>query len=455
MVLIATALMAAILGAAPPAPLFPVPTPQQLSWQKMEFGMFCHFGINTFHNEEWTDGTKDPQTFNPTEFNPRQWAEVARDAGMKYLVITAKHHDGFAIYPTAYSDYSVKASPWRDGQGDAVREVAEACGEFGLMFGFYLSPWDRHEPKYDDPPAYDEHFKNMLRELLTNYGPVGEVWFDGAGSEGHVYDWEGYYALIRELQPDALIAICGPDIRWVGNEDGVSPETLWNVQERDGEQVWHPAECDVPIRHGQWFYHTDSDKRVKPLKHLLDIYYRSVGHGAVLLLNLTPDRRGLLPDADVRRLNEMWAVLSETFKTDLAIGKKATASNTRANDPAFSPEKALDGDDSTYWATDDEVTAASIEIDLGDPVEFDRVMIQEHIALGQRVEAHEIAYWDGVAWQPLAEGTTIGYKRIHRIPPVTATKVRVSITQAKACPTIEKVGLFLSSPKDLKVKATP
>ena len=203
---------------APPEPYGPVPSPQQLAWQRMEYGMFCHFGINTFHNEEWTDGTKDPKTFLPTEFNGRQWVETAKKAGMQYLIVTAKHHDGFSIYPTEHGDYNVKASPWRDGKGDTLREVADACHELGLMLGVYLSPWDRHDPLYEDPPAYDERFKAMLAELLTWYAPVGEVWFDGAGSKGHVYDWNGYYSLIRELAPDALIAICGPDGRCVFTE---------------------------------------------------------------------------------------------------------------------------------------------------------------------------------------------------------------------------------------------
>lgn len=449
MELVVSTILAACLGATPaPAPLPPVPTPQQLAWQQMEFGMFCHFGINTFHNMEWTDGTKDPKTFNPTDCNPRQWVEIAKAAGMKYLVVTAKHHDGFALYPTAYSDYSVKASPWRGGQGDVVREVADACHELGIVFGFYLSPWDRHEPKYNDPPAYDEHFRNMLRELLGNYGKVGEVWFDGAGSEGHVYDWDSYYALIREMQPDALIAICGPDVRWVGNEDGVAPDTLWNVQERDGQQVWWPAECDVPIRHGQWFYHTDGEKKLRTLPELVDIFYRSIGHGAVLLLNLTPDRRGLIPDADAARLKELNAVISESFRDNLAGDATVTASNTRGGDGAFAPERAIEARPGAYWACDDGVTEAWIELDFGAPRAFDRFAVREHIALGQRVETHRIEIPEGDGWKTVSEGSTIGYNRIHRFPEVTASRVRLHITQSRACPTIGALGVYKSSPKE-------
>jgi alpha-L-fucosidase len=425
-----------------PEPFGPVPTPEQRAWQNLEYGMFCHFGINTFHNMEWTDGTKPPESFLPTEFNGRQWVEVAKEVGMNYLVVTAKHHDGFATFPTEHTDYGVVSSPWRDGQGDVVREVADACHELGVMFGFYLSPWDRHEPQYEDCPAYDEYFKTLLREVITKYGPVGEVWFDGAGTEGHVYDWDGYYALIRELAPGALIAICGPDIRWVGNEEGVAPETLWNVQERDGRPVWYPAECDVPIRKGQWFFHTNSEDHLLSLDELTDIYYKSVGRGAVLLLNVSPDRRGLLPDADAARLRELWRLVTTTFKTNLAAGKPSDASNVRGQDLHFGPANALDGDPKTYWATNDAVTEALLVVDLEAPTRFDRAMIQEFIALGQRVEEYAIEAWDGQAWKEVVSGTTIGHKRLDRFPAVTTDKVRLVIRKARACPVIQEFGLY-------------
>ncbi|MBN2310569.1 MAG: alpha-L-fucosidase [Candidatus Hydrogenedentes bacterium] len=430
------------MAAAPPAPLPPLPSAEQLAWQDMEYGMFCHFGMNTFHDQEWGDGTEDPATFLPTEFNARQWVEVARDVGMKYLVVTAKHHDGFCVFPSAHTDHSVKSSPWRDGNGDVVKAVADACRELGIMFGFYLSPWDRHEPRYADNAAYDEYFKAQLRELLTNYGDVGEVWFDGAGTKGHVYDWDGYYALVRELQPHALIAICGPDIRWVGNEEGVAPETFWNPRERGGAQVWHPAECDVPIRNKYWFYRTNTEDSVRSVEEVLDLYYKSVGRGTVLLLNVTPDRRGQLPEKDVSVLREVWRILSETFETNLAAGKPAAASATRGADPAFDSAKAVDEDPDTYWATDDGVTTGWIEVDLGGPVTFNRSMAQEAIALGQRVESYRVQAWDGGQWNDVAAGTTIGHKRLDRFPDVTAAKVRLEITGAKACPAIRAFGLF-------------
>ncbi|MBI5091341.1 MAG: alpha-L-fucosidase [Candidatus Hydrogenedentes bacterium] len=448
----------ATAATAPPPPLPPVPTAEQLAWQDMEYGMFCHFGINTFHNEEWTDGSKDPATFNPTDFNARQWVETAKSAGMNYLVVTAKHHDGFCTYPTAQTDYSVKMSPWRGGKGDVVRGVADACHELGVMFGCYLSPWDRHDKRYEDSASYDGLFKDYLRELLTQYGPVGEVWFDGAGSKGHVYDWNGYYALIRELQPQALIAICGPDIRWVGNEDGLAPDTLWNVQERPADvlegasdkspatsvaRVWWPAECDVPIRKGQWFYHTDGEKNLRSVKELLDIYYRSVGHGATLLLNVSPDRRGQLPEADVARLKEVWGILNETYKLNLAQGKPATATNVRGKDSAYGPDKALDGDPNTYWATDDVIVSSqSLTVDLGAPAVINRAMIQEYIALGQRVEAYTLEILNGTDWKEIVRGTTVGHKKLDRFPDVTASKVRLTITKSLACPAIRSFGVY-------------
>lgn len=434
-----------------PMPLYPIPTSQQLVWHQQEMGMFCHFGMNTFHNEEWTDGTKPPESFNPADFNPQQWAEVAKKAGMRYLILTAKHHDGFVLYPTKHTDYCVRLSPWQNGQGDVVRGVSEACKKAGIYFGFYLSPWDRHEPRYNDNAAYDIYFKNLLRELLTNYGPIFEVWFDGAGTKGHVYNWDGYYQLIRELQPNALIAICGPDIRWVGNEDGLAPETLWNVQERDGEKVWWPAECDVPIRKGQWFYHTDGEEKLLSLNQLLEIYYHSVGRGAVLLLNVSPDRSGHLPQSDVNRLLEWHSVLEETFNTNLAKNAEWSASNIRGNAREFSPDMCSDENDGKYWATDDAFSTGYITLKFDSPIVFDRVVIKEQIALGQRVEEHSIWIKDKSDWKKVGSGTTIGYKRIHYIPEQTTNEIKIQIDKALACPTLDFVGIYYSSPKDLKV----
>lgn len=435
----------------PPKPLFPVPTPQQLRWHQLEMGMFCHFGINTFHNEEWTDGSKPPETFHPTDFNPLNWAEVAKEVGMGYLIFTVKHHDGFVLYPTQHTDYCVRNSPWKEGKGDAVKEVSEACRKVGIKFGFYLSPWDRHDPRYSDNKAYDEYFKSLLKELLTNYGEVFEVWFDGAGTEGHVYDWEGYYKLIKELQPDALIAICGPDIRWVGNEDGLAPDSVWYVQEREGKKVWWPPECDVPIRKGQWFFHTDGEKRLLSLNSLLNIYYRSVGRGAVLLLNVSPDRSGHLPKPDVERLLEWRKVLNETFRNNVAVSAKWFASNVRGSCSEFGPGNCKEENDGKFWATDDGTNTGYISLVFEKPVIFDRVVIKEHIELGQRIAKHSVWVRKGRGWEKVIESTTIGYKRIHLLPETKTKEVKIQVDESLDVPVIDFVGLYLASPKDLKI----
>ncbi len=439
-------------GTAPP-PLPPVPNAQQLTWQEIEYYAFIHFGMNTFTDREWGDGKEEPRLFNPTALDARQWAKTCKDAGMKMIIMTAKHHDGFCLWPSKYTEHSVKNSPWRGGKGDVVRELSDACRESGLKFGIYLSPWDRHERTYGDSPKYNEYFKNQLTELLTNYGEVTVVWFDGACGEGpngkrQEYDWPAYYAVVRKHQPNALIAICGPDIRWVGNESGVARETEWSVQPppdvalKEGQvRTWHPAECDVSIRPG-WFYHPVDDRKVKPLDHLLDIYYSSVGRNASLLLNLPPDRRGLIHQNDVRRLLELRKVLDATFARDLARGKAAKAGNVRGGNPAFGADRAVDGKKDTCWATDDDVTRSWIEVDLGQATTFNRVMIQEDIRLGQRVEAFTIEAWDGSQWKPVSQGTTIGYKRLLRFPDTTAARVRLTITKARACPTIAALSVF-------------
>lgn len=448
-----------------------VPTPQQVAWQEMEFICFAHFGVNTFTDREWGDGKEDPKLFNPAAFDANQWVQACKAAGMKMIILTAKHHDGFCLFPSRWTEHSVKNSPWRGGRGDVVREVADACRAGGLKFGFYLSPWDRHERTYGTD-AYNEYFKKQLRELAGNYGPVAEVWFDGACGEGpngkrQVYDWPSYYQVIRELQPNAVIAIMGPDVRWVGNESGLARESEWSVvpegearhQLKDlghrkylveAKQLkWHPAECDVSIRPG-WFYHASQDGKVKSLSHMVDIYYRSVGRNAVLLVNVPPDRRGLFHENDVARLKELRAVLDETFRTNLAAGKPARASNARGNSPAFAAGKAVDGDPATYWITDDGQTTGWLEVDLGRPVQFDRAMLQEQFALGQRVEEFVLESWDGQTWKPIAKGGTIGYKRLLRFPEVTTSRVRLTILESRAEPTIREFQLFKASAKETK-----
>lgn len=435
------------------------PTPQQLAWQEAELSMFLHFGINTFTDKEWGDGNEDPKLFNPTDItgkaarstlDAQQWVQVAKEAGFKYMILTAKHHDGFCLWPSEYTEHSVKNSPWRGGKGDVVREFADACHEVDMMMGLYLSPWDRHEPSYGDSPVYNQHFKNQLTELLTNYGEIAEVWFDGACGEGpngekQEYDWQSYYEVIRNLQPNALIAICGPDIRWVGNEDGYARETEWSIQDahsvyhKDTEgKVWWPAECDVSIRPG-WFWHKSQDSKVKSLEHLVDIYYKSVGRNSVLLLNVPPNNRGLFAEPDIERLREFRKVLDRTFAVNFAEGKPAVASNVRA---LSSASNAVDGNSNTYWATDEAVTTATLELELGEPMDFNVSMVQEELSLGQRVEEYRIEAWDGQKWTQTSEGTTVGHKKLDRFPEFTASKVRLSILRAQAAPLIRSFGLY-------------
>ncbi|HOX36895.1 MAG TPA: alpha-L-fucosidase [Candidatus Brocadiia bacterium] len=423
------------------------PTPQQMAWQELEFIAFAHFGVNTFTDKEWGEGNEDPKIFNPTEFDARQWVRVLKDAGIKLLIITAKHHDGFCLWPSKYTEHSVKNSPWREGKGDVVREISNACAEGGIKFGFYLSPWDRHEKSYGTD-EYNEHFRNQLRELLTNYGPVTEVWFDGACGEGpngkkQVYDFDSYYAVVRELQPDALIAICGPDIRWVGNEDGVARDTEWSVQKRGDGWAWHPAECDVSIRPG-WFYHANQDNNVKSLAHLLDIYYKSIGRNSVLLLNIPPDRRGLFHENDAQRLKELRQVIDETFKVNFARGGKAMASATRENAPDHAAGMITDGSMYTYWAAPEGVLPVSIEIELPKAAAFNCAMLREFVPTGQRIEKYLLEAWDGQGWKEFARGTTVGYKKLDRFPAVTASRVRLTIIESRDFPTIREIGLFKS-----------
>lgn len=476
-VLVAILAALAIAGSTPAADDVPrdilrnaahvVPTPQQIAWQELEFTCFAHFGVNTFTDREWGDGKEAPKLFNPTALDANQWAAACKDAGMKLLILTCKHHDGFCLWPSKYTEHCVKNSPWREGKGDVVREVSEACRRAGLKFGVYLSPWDRHEKCYGSD-AYNQYYTNQLRELLTNYGEITEVWWDGACGEGpngrrQVYDWDGYVKVVREHAPRAVIFGMGPDIRWVGNESGLARASEWSVLPKKGpgdqtardlgnrkyllgakELVWYPAECDVSIRPG-WFYHAAQDKQVKTLKHMLDIYYRSVGQNSVLLLNVPPDRRGLFHENDVARLRELRQVIDETFKTNLAAGKPVKADSTRAG---FEAASIVDGKGDTYWTTPEGVIKAVLEIDLGGPATFDRAMLQEMISTGQRVEEFSLEGWDGQAWKPIVTATTIGHKRLLRFPEVTASRVRLTILDSRDCPTIREFGLFKASPKE-------
>ena len=459
-----------------------VPSPAQLAWQKREFIAFAHFGMNTFTDREWGQGTEDPKLFNPTDFDARQWVRVIKEAGMKMLIMTAKHHDGFCLWPSALTGHSVKNSPWKNGKGDVVAEVSAACREEGLSFGVYLSPWDRHEPSYGDSPRYNEHFRGQLRELLMNYGPIAEIWFDGANGEGpngkkQVYDWPSYYKVIRELQPQAVIFGMAPDVRWVGTESGYGRETEWSVVPADipkpasaalssplfpqdaaftpkdlmsddlGSRAkiasakalaWYPAETDVSIRPG-WFYHAKEDGQVKSPDKLVDIYFSSVGRNGVLLLNVPPDKRGRITEFDAAALRGMRRILDETFKTDLAAGAGVRSSS---EDAAHAAAEAVDGDAETYWSPKPGDGPSWVEFDLGGEKTFDCALLREKINVGQRVESFRLEAEAGGAWKEFAKGTTIGYKRLLRFPLMTASKVRLTIDQARTIPTIAHFGLY-------------
>jgi alpha-L-fucosidase len=424
----------------------PLPSPQQLAWQRHEVIAFAHFGMNTFADREWGKGSEDPKLFDPTDFDARQWAKVLNAAGVKLLILTAKHHDGFCLWPSRFTEHCVRNSPWRGGKGDVVREVVDALREHQTRVGLYLSPWDRNHPSYGDSPKYNEYFRNQLRELLSNYGPVDEVWFDGACGEGpngkkQDYDWASYYAIVRELQPNALIAICGPDIRWVGNESGVAKEDESSVVRQGDRSVWYPAECDVSIRPG-WFYHAFQDEKVKSLATLADIYFKSVGRNSVLLLNIPPDKRGLLADPDVARLKEFRMFMDRLYATDFAKTSTVTASSRR--DASVHETTLVDGNLDTYWTPGKSSGTNFVEFDLGQARTFNVARIQENIALGERVSAYGIQALEREQWRTITSGQVIGHKQLRCFPSVTARRVRLVIDKASAPPAIAEFGLHLN-----------
>jgi alpha-L-fucosidase len=460
----------------PPAPYGPVPSARQLQWHELEFYGFVHFTINTFTDKEWGYGDEDPTLFNPSEFDANQIGGVAKAAGMKGLILTAKHHDGFCLWPSKFTEHSVKSSPWKHGHGDVVRELSDACHSDGLKFGIYLSPWDRNRPDYGRA-SYINYFQNQLRELLTNYGPIFEVFLDGAnGGDGFYggaregrridretyYDWPTSWQLVRDLQPNAcLFSDAGPDVRWVGNERGIAGETCWatlnsrdfvpgradetrlNHGDRPGAD-WVPAECDVSIRPG-WFYHAQEDARVRTPRNLVDIYYTSVGRGASMLLNLPPDRRGRINENDEASLREFRRIVDSTFAHDLALGATVTASNVRGGDKRFLAQNVIDTKRETYWSTDDAAQTPELVLQLKHEVTFNVVRLREYLPLGQRVEAFAINVWRDGRWIEFGKGTSIGNCRLLRQEPVTTSKVRLRILQAPVCPAISEFGLFLEA----------
>ena len=448
-----------------PAPYGAVPSAAQVKWQQMEYYMFIHFGPNTFTDKEWGHGDEDPKIFNPTQLDARQWARTAKAAGMKAIIITAKHHDGFCLWPSKYSKHTVRESAWKDGKGDVLKELAAACKEYGLKLGMYLSPWDRNHPDYGTP-EYNEIFAKTLEEVHTQYGDVFEQWFDGANGEGpngkkQVYNWDLFNGTVYKYHPNAVIfSDIGPGCRWIGNENGFAGETNWSTLNTDGfgmghdapkqtvlnqgnenGKYWVPGEADVSIRPG-WFYSPSTDDKVKSLNQLSNIYYASVGRNANLLLNVPVDRRGLIHKNDSLRLMEFRKLIDESFKNNLALNKKASASQVRGNSGQFAASNLLDENYNTYWTTNDEVKKGSFIIDLGKPTEINRILLQEYIPLGQRVSSFSVEVWDGNKFSEIDRQTTIGYKRILSSPTLKTSKVRVTILDANACPIISEVQLY-------------
>ncbi len=453
-----------------------LPSPKQVEYQKMELVGFIHFNMNTFTDKEWGYGDEDPKSFNPKNLDVEQWVRVAREAGMKELILTAKHHDGFCLWPSAYTKHSIRRSPYRAGKGDIVREFTDACHRSGVKAGLYLSPWDRNSAAYGTP-AYIDYYKNQLRELLTHYGEISEVWFDGAnGGDGYYggaretrridsktyYPWKEFADIVYRLQPHASIfSDAGPDLRWIGNEDGSAGETCWstidtselivgesnqrylNTGDPEGKS-WLVGICDVSIRPG-WFYHRSQDTLVKSPRELVDLYYRSVGRNAVLLLNVPPNADGRISDVDARTLREFRQILNETFGNNLALQAAATASSSDVSHSAY---KLVDGDSTTFWKAGRRERICSAEIQLPGVKEFDRIVLQEPIWWGQRISRFEIQARASGEWKAIAHGTTVGYKRILRTALIRADRVKVVIEEANNSPALSTLALYKSSAKE-------
>ena len=432
-----------------------VPTKEQYEWQQLELTAFIHFGINTFTGREWGDGTEDPDLFKPTDFNAEQWVVALKEGGFKMIILTAKHHDGFCLWPTKTTTHSVASSSWRDGAGDVVRELRNACEKHDIKFGVYLSPWDRNAKSYGDSSEYNKMFVQQLNELLSNYGEIHEVWFDGANAEGpngkkQEYDWKAFYHVIDSLQPLAVKAIMGDDVRWVGNEKGLGRETEWSVTplradihegaaeenkrlnisatakdlgsrkliEQANSIYWYPSEVDVSIRPG-WFYHPEQDDQVKSMEELVNIYYQSVGMNSVLLLNIPPDTRGLIHETDAERLKQFGEYIKKTFENNKM-------------DESHSYWKAKNGDFREYKIKKNEA--------------INTILLQEDIQKGQRVEVFKVEGFIDGSWRKLTEGTTIGYKRLLRFDDVSPEKIRVTIIESRFNANIKDIGVYFAGP---------
>jgi alpha-L-fucosidase len=461
-----------------PKPYGPKPTKNQLIWHEREIYGFIHFTINTFTDKEWGFGDEDPALFNPTDFSAEQIVSTAKKGGLKGLILTAKHHDGFCLWPTKTTKHNISQSPYKDGKGDMVKEISDACRKQGLLFGVYLSPWDRNHAEYGRP-SYVKTYHEQMRELLTQYGTIFEIWHDGAnGGDGYYggaretrkidaatyYDWEKLWKMEHKLQPTAArFSDLGPEIRWVGNERGVAGETCWatftpmgqngdpaaprdvdtkdsGTGHRDGK-FWIPAECDVSIRPG-WFYHQSEDAKVKTSEQLWELYFASVGRGASFLLNLPPDRRGEVHETDVNYLTSFGERLKNLYLTDYGKGARASATNIRGNDHRYHPNGLCDARRATYWATDDGITTGEAILELAGEKTFNVVRLEEAIGLGQRVDKFAVDTWQDGRWVLFGEATSIGAHRLLRGETVTTTKTRLRILGSAASPCIREMNLY-------------
>ena len=417
------------------------PTPQQLEWQDLEVGTIIHFGTNTFLDREWGDGTASPQVFNPTHVDTDQWMRAAASAGIRYAVVVAKHHDGFALWPTAKTDYSVKASPWLDGKGDLIGMASASAKKQGLKFGVYESPWDRHDPRYKDPAAYDRFYLSELEELVQNYGPLEEFWLDGAGSEGRTYDFNMIVDQLRTYQPNTQVfadvnLYDHADLRWVGTESGKVDYEVWNTIDRAGYLRWRPVEADTPLHREQWFWHPNSDSTLKSVDELMDVYNATVGRGAQLMLGLAPDRTGQLPAADVKRLAEFGDRVRATYSHNLAIPHLTAP---------IAQEHALDGDPSTYWPVSETGANATLTVLFPHPQQIDRVLTMERLNDGQHIQEYAVEIKTPTGWKQVAHAHAIGHKKIDIFEPVTTTAVRLKILSTQGDAGIREFQVFNGS----------
>lgn len=460
-----------------------VPSKRQLTHQQLEFYSFVHFTVNTFTDKEWGDGTESPSIFNPEKLDARQWVEAVKAGGMKGLILTCKHHDGFCLWPSKYTKHSVASSPYKNGKGDIVKEVSDACREAGIQFGVYLSPWDRNNQTYGQGKIYDDYFINQLEELLSNYGEVFSVWFDGACGEGpngkkQIYDWERYYEVIRRLQPNACISVCGPDVRWCGNEAGDTRPSEWSVvpeRTRDTEKIaessqqedndffrqrrisasdidlgsrealemekkliWYPAEVNTSIRPG-WFYHSYEDEQVKPLSKLIDIYNNSVGGNATFLLNIPPKKDGLFHENDVKRLEELGQYLKSTYERNLLENAEIMVDSYMEG---YEIDNIRVDQYDTYYRTEDGITESTIRFYWEENVTINYIVLKENILLSQRIEDFTVEAKMGEEHQEIYSGTTVGYKKIIPTKSINTSEIIIHIKDSRVAPTLSFIGVF-------------